>query len=256
MNGIFFYILVRSWKAFANFDRCVDSVFKQSYTNYKILFVDDCSGYNSRQKKHIQEKLHGHIVQFNKKRLYSLRNAYELLKKCQESMDTVVFNLDGDDFLPHRKCLEIVAEAYNKNKNCLLTWGGCFIQYKGKLIDKGSDEKFLFANLPYSKKVKENNLYRQEPFYPLHPRTWKSWLFKKINKKDFLRPDGSWLRFAEDQAIFFPMLEMAGGNFITIQKPIYTHNFGLPKSDLNSNLLNLVKDELIIRKKPSYGKLF
>jgi hypothetical protein len=113
-----------------------------------------------------------------------------------------------------------------------------------------------YANLPYSKSIKKNNSYRREPFYPLHPRTWKLWLFQKIHKKDFLRPDGSWLEFAEDQAIFYPMLEMAGENFVTIKKPIYVHNFEHKNSDIKRNLLGLVKDELVIRKKPRYEPIY
>lgn len=75
-------------------------------------------------------------------------------------------------------------------------------------------------------------------------------------KSDFLRPDGTWLRFAEDQAIFYPLLEMAGGNFETIKKPIYVHRFEHQNSDLKANLVGLVKDELIIRRKPKYEALF
>ena len=91
--------------------------------------------------------------------------------------------------------------------------------------------------------------YRLEPFYPLHPRTWKVWLFKKIKKEDFHRPNGTWLQYAEDQAIFFPMLEIANGNFEVIKAPLYVYNMTTQHSDIKENLLGLLKDELIIRKK-------
>jgi glycosyltransferase involved in cell wall biosynthesis len=256
MDSAFFYILIRSWRAFENFDRCIDSVFEQTYKKYKIIFIDDNSGYTPRQKNYVKNKLKGHIVKFNKQRLYSLRNAYGALYGLRGGKNAVVFNLDGDDWLLSKSCLETVAGVYEKDKKCLLTYGNCLIWDQGKIIGKPPKLLIPYANLPYCEGIIKNNSYRKEPFYPLHPRTWRLWLFKKIHKKDFLRPDGRWLRFAEDQAIFFPMLEMAGGNFATIKKPIYVHNFEHENSDIKRNLLGLVKDELVIRKKPGYEPIF
>jgi len=252
MEDSVFYILIRSWKAHDNFDRCIDSVLMQTYKNFKILFVDDASGLTATQKSYIKNKLKGHLVKFNKKRLYSLRNAYELLKGCPDNENAVVFNLDGDDWLPNGHSLEAVAKTYASKKACLLTYGECLVWDNGKLSDQPAHFILPNANLAYPKSVITSGMYRREPFYPFHPRTWKLWLFKKINKTDFLRPDGNWLQFAEDQAIFFPMLEMSGGNFQRIDKPIYVHNFEHKHSDLKANLFNLVKDELIIRIKPKY----
>ncbi len=255
-NDVFFYILIRSWNGFTYLNRCIDSVLNQSYKNYKILFVDDHSGYDTKKRTYIKNKLKGHLVKFNRKRLYSLRNAYNLLTPCPNRKNTVVFNLDGDDWLLNHNSLAVVADIYRQNKNCLLTYGECLLWTEKGLGNKPSRLSLPNANRHYSQKIIGENNYRQEPFLPLHPRTWKLSLFKKIMKSDFLRPDGTWLRFAEDQAIFYPLLEMAGGNFETIKKPIYVHRFEHQNSDLKANLVGLVKDELIIRRKPKYEALF
>lgn len=253
---IFFYVLIRSWNSFEYFDRCIDSVLNQTYKNFKILFVDDASPYSKKQKTHIKESLKNHISVINKIRRYSLYNAYHMIRKYANNNDAIIFNLDGDDWLLNQNTFEVVASVYNKNPDCLLTWGECVLWDGVKISDKPSRFVLPNVNKSYNKKTIRENSYRLEPFYPLHPRTWKVWLFKKIKAADFKRPDGSWLQFAEDQAIYYPMLEMARGNSITINKPIYVHNFGHTDSDLNANLLGLVKDELIIRKKPKYVSLF
>ena len=108
---IFFYVLIRSRKAFGNFDKCINSVFFQDNTNYKILYSDDASGYTKKQKKYIKEKLKKHIVLFNKSRKYSLRNAYDIIHKYSTVYGAIVFNLDGDDWLPHTNCLSEVGNS-------------------------------------------------------------------------------------------------------------------------------------------------
>lgn len=250
-NSVFFYILIRSWKSLQYFDRCVDSVLSQNYKNYKILFVDDNSGYGVRKKEYMKNKLKGHYVKFNRKRLYSLKNAFNLLSICAND-DAVVFNLDGDDWLLDRDSLGKIARMYHNNSDCLLTYGECLLWKNGELSKKPSRFILPYANRSYPEKIIKNRLYREEPFYPLHPRTWKLSLFKKINKKDFMTPDGKWIRFAEDQAIFYPMLEMANGKFVVVKEPVYVHNFEHEYSDLKSNILGLVRDELAIRKKERY----
>lgn len=254
-SEIFFYILIRSWKAFDNFDRCIDSVLGQTYIKYKILFIDDATPLSKNQKKYIKNKLKGHVVIFNSKRLYSLHNAYKILHRFAKKNQAVVFNLDGDDWLLNKRSLSEVAGFYRKNPTCLLTYGECVLWDGKKISGKPSRLLLPNVNIPYKNGVIADNSYRLEPFYPLHPRTWKVWLFKKIRKKDFIRPNGTWLQFAEDQAIFFPMLEMAGGNYLTIKKPIYVHNFEHQYSDLKANLIGLLRDELVSRKRPKYEPL-
>ena len=64
-----------------------------------------------------------------------------------------------------------------------------------------------------------------------------------------MRPDGSWLQFAEDQAMFYPMLEIAKGKYAVMSKPLYVYNIATKNSDNKQNLIRLLKDELIIRRK-------
>ena len=251
---IFFYVLIRSWNSYEYFDRCVDSILNQTYKNFKILFVDDSSNYTKKQKEYIRKKLKNHTVVFNKKRKFSVFNAYKMLRKYAENNDAIVLNLDGDDWLLGRMVLEYLAKVYSENPECLLSFGEC-VFWDGKKNSTPSRFVKEYTNIPYPKKVIRQNSFRKYPFSPLHPRTWKVWLFKKIRKQDLLRPDGTWLEFAEDLAMFLPMLEMAAERYKVIKIPLYVYNISSKHSDVKDNLLGLLKDELIIRKKKPYAKI-
>lgn len=243
----FFYILIRSRKSYSNFDRCVDSVLKQTYKNYQILFSDDASGLSPAQKKHIRERLKGHISVFNKNRRYSLYNAWYLINKYAKNDTGVIFNLDGDDWLYSETSLETVSNAYLSNPQCVMTYGECFL-YDKRLIAKPARTIIPYANIPYPKKVVKTGSYRKYPFLPLHARTWKVSEFKKINTKFFMDSHGNWLRFAEDQAICYPLLEMSHGSYVVIKEPIYVYSLNTGLNDKYSNLLDLLRDELTIRR--------
>lgn len=223
----------------------------QNYKNFRILFVDDASNYTTGQKKYIGKKLQGHIVRFNKERQHSLRNAYEMILTFAKNDDAVVLNLDADDWLIDKNVLTEIANTYNRT-GCLLTYGECKIFENNELTNKPSRVLKEHTNIPYPERIIKTNSYRKYPFLPLHPRTWKVWLFKKIKKEDFLREDGSWIEFAEDQAIFYPMLEMSNGRFCVISIPLYVYSIETQHSDTKQNLIGLLRDELIIRRKKPY----
>lgn len=251
----YFYILIRSRNSFSNFDKCIDSVLGQTYKNYKILFIDDASRFSQKRRSYIKKRLTGHVAHFNKTRRHSLFNGCYLINKYAKKENGIVFNLDGDDWLLNTNSLSVVAEAYLQNPRWLLTYGECLLWNGVSESARPSRTILSDVNINYSKMTIKNNAYRKELFLPLHPRTWKVGLFKLIKSTDFLDSRGKWLRFAEDQAMFFPMLEMAHGRYGVIDKPVYVYNIDNPHSDLNNNLIDLLKDELTIRRKKAYGPI-
>lgn len=247
------YFLVRSYKAFQYFNRCIDSIFGQNQKNYIIIFIDDASGYQNNIKQYIRNKLKNHIVIFNKKRLYSLRNAYEAIHTYVED-EAIIINVDGDDFLINNDTIDIVTERYNKT-NCNLTYGNC-VYYNPGNIEHGKTPQEITheINRRFPSKIEKENSYRKYHFLPLHLRTWKASIFKRIDKKQFLKPNGDWIRFCEDQAIFYPMLETGNGNYQIIEKKLYAYNIENPMNDDKANLATKLVDEVIIRRKNACQK--
>lgn len=233
---------------------CIESALSQSYKNYKILFVDDSSDYTKKQKEYIKEKLDGHETVFNKKRRYSIYSGYQMIKKYAKKKDSVILVLDGDDWLLDENVLNYLNKVYSKN-SVYLTYGECLVWDGNKTSKKTSRYIRPNSNLPYPKSVINEGSFRKEPFYPSHPMTFKTWLFNKIDEKDFKEPDGTWLKYSLDLASFLPMLEMANGRFKAIKKPLSIYNTGSPKINTKVNPYEFVREDLIIRKTEPYEPL-
>ena len=246
------FILIRSWNSFQYFDQCVDSVFKQYFRDYTILFVDDCSEYTKDQKRHIKQRLKDHVVVFNSERKFSIRNAYETLHNYVTDDEAVIFNLDGDDYLRVPDALSAIFDVYDRS-NCLLTYGECFI-VNNWFLARFLPCRYVLSgrNIRYPKEVECSSSYRKMYFIPLHPRTWKMELFRKIHKESFQNNNGSWFTTCEDQAMFYPMLEMSGGRYQVIKKPLYYYRMGHSTSDKAINMSLQLRDEKEIQKKKPY----
>ena len=231
--------------------RCLESIRFQTYSNIQVLFVDDDSDYNREYKKNILGFLDkDDVVIWRNERFFSLRNAYELIHEYCDQREDIVFNLDADDWLSSRESISILMNLYAEN-NWYFTYGDCFIW-------SGSDKQQVQAsmvgeyNKKYPKEVVEEKLFRDFTFLPLHPRTWKVHAFKSIPKEAFLSKSGQWLQYCEDQAIFFPLLEMYYSKCGVISQPLTVYNIENPNADSKIELISTLRDELEIRSKPRY----
>jgi len=245
---------VRSYRAFQYFDKCIDSILAQKNKNYTIIYIDDASGYSLKQKKYIKQKLHDHIVVFNRVRKYSLRNAYEAIHKYVKEDDAIIANIDGDDWLIRNDVIDVVDKTYQKY-NCLLTYGNCiYYNPSNKNHQKKASSANAFTNVRYPKFVEKSNLFRLYHFPILHLRTWKANLFKRIPKDKFLRPNGEWIRYCEDMAMFFPMLEKSHGRYSVISEPLYSYNIQNPSNDFKIHTKEMLFDEVCIRRNNKQNK--
>jgi len=242
------YFLVRSYKSFNYFDRCIDSILRQNESNYTIIFIDDASDYTDNIKNIIRKKLKGHVVIFNKKRKYSLRNAYEAIHKYMED-NAIVINVDGDDWLISDEVIKVITNVYEET-GCDLTYGNCRYYCPGQKEHNKTPQEFTHEiNQRFPVEVEKSNTYREYHFLPLHLRTWKASLFKSIDKDQFLKTNGEWIRFCEDQAMFYPMLELCNGNYSVIKEVIYNYNVSNLTNDNKIHQSERLLDEIIIRKK-------
>jgi glycosyltransferase involved in cell wall biosynthesis len=247
MRGPRFYFLVRSFQSFEWFDRCVDSLLSQSTEKFQILFIDDASDYTEKQRRHITRKLDRHQVIFNQERKFSLRNAWEVLHPIANEK-AVIVNVDGDDWLAHDHVLERLAAEYKKTQ-CLLTYGDAEL-YNPTSSTHGKRISEIYKNMNsrYDVSVEKTKTYRKVELRFHHLRSWQLRLFQRIPQKCFLRPDGSWIQFCEDQAIFFPLLEMAAGRYTVISETLSVYNRQTSLSDAKVNSSGRLLDEVLIRR--------
>ena len=152
--------------------------------------------------------------------------------------------MDGDDWLHNNNVLKIINDVYKKHK-CLLTYGNYVRHPVNEYRRLGS----------YPPAIIRANRYRHKGWIASHPRTFKYVLWKNIKRADLLDTSGNFYRMAWDLAMMFPMLEMSGGRFVNIDKPLYVYNDANPLNDHKIN--KKYQDQLNkqIRKKKKYTVL-
>ena len=214
-----FNIIVPVFNAEQYLEKCLNSIIKQSYKNYQVKLVDDCSTDSSFEVASRICENHGNFyISKNSRRLGALNNIYNLLSlKVKDPSNTIDILLDGDDYLYSGDVLNIINEKYLKN-NCLITYGS-------HLSSKGVQGK------KYPWLIRKFNLYRKYFWYASHLRTFRHDLWLSVNPNDLLNKKGQYFSVAWDLAIMFPMLEMAGSRQDFLKELLYVYNDQNPICD-------------------------
>lgn len=220
------------------------SVFSQDYTNYRIIYVDDASSDNTADlvKAFVKEKKgeSRFLLIRNSSRKGGLCNLYEAASFCKD--EEILVNLDGDDWLANPFVLKTLNRVYSK-KEIWLT--------HGTLIE--SPKNILGWSLQVPKKIIKENAFRTFRC-PSHLKTFYTWLFKKISLED-LKINGEFFPMTWDQAMMFPMIEMAGHRHAFIKETLYVYNTENPISDNKVDNRLQREFEILIRSKPRYMPL-
>ena len=125
-----FNIIVPVFNAEKYIKKCLNSIIKQSYKNFQVKVVDDCSTDSSYE---IASSMCANYKNFdiyrNKRRLGALNNISKLLGlSVKDPSKTIDILIDGDDYLYSGDVLSIIYEKYLKT-NCLITYGSHSVSY-------------------------------------------------------------------------------------------------------------------------------
>lgn len=221
-------IVIPSYNNSNFYKQNLNSVFNQNYTNYRVIYIDDCSpdGTASLVAEHIRNT--GQQRRFrlikNKARSYQLANRYKAVHSCDDN--EIIVMLDGDDTFAHSEVLNIINQVY-KNNDIWMTY------------TKGLN----WQEIP--NEIKEKNKFREfcNPHVAnfAHLRTFYAWLFKQVRLKDLILdgPEDIVKRVIKEQTIFFPfatdhaemlpMIEMSSnGKVFQIKENLYKTNINNP----------------------------
>lgn len=223
-------------------EQCIGSIMGQSFKDFKCYITDDMSTDNSVNivKKMIEGDDRFILIE-NTKKMYQPGNYDQVIRNNKDIDDNeIIVEVDGDDWLPNSKVLSKLNEIY-KDPNVWIT-NGSFIYTNGQ---KGFSSR---------QKIDENlRTYRMTCS---HLRTWRAFLWRKINEEDLKDETGQYWHVTGDLAFMFPMLEMSGDeHYVFVEDTMYVYNEQNPMNDhkVNMSMVNVIADK--IRRKKPYNKL-
>jgi len=107
-------VLVPSYNNSKYYQRNLDSIYRQNYQNYRVIYMDDASPdgtgvlvENYLKKNGLEDKT---ILIRNEKNTGALANLYSEIHSCEDH--EIVITLDGDDWFSTYNVFEIINEAY------------------------------------------------------------------------------------------------------------------------------------------------
>ena len=219
-------------------ERSLLSIMSQKFRDFKCYITDDMSTDNTAE---IIKKTIGGDDRFilieNKTKMYQPGNYDQVIRGMDISDDEICVEVDGDDWLPNSNVFGLINEIYS-DPDVWMTSGSF----------KYSNGAQGFSTAPTS----FNNI-RKQGFTLSHLRTWKSWLWKKIEQSDLKDSEGNYWSVAGDLAFMFPMFEMSGEKHyrhIPLITYIYNENNPLNDHKVNMSTVNLIVDK--IRNKEEY----
>lgn len=213
----------------------------QRFKDFTCYITDDLSTDNTINiiKNTIKNDSRFILIE-NKTKMYQPGNYDQVIRGLDIPDDEICVEVDGDDWLPNSNVFELINEVY-KDENIWMTSGSF----------KYHDGRPGFANPP----TNFTNI-RNQTFTLSHMRTWKSWLWKKIDVEDLKDSNGNYWGVAGDLSFMFPMVEMSGGeHFKFIPEVLYIYNESNPINDHKVNLNNVFDIAKKIRNKKIYKKL-
>lgn len=244
-NNISFVIVIPSYNNVQWYKRNLDSVFAQTYKNFTVMYIDDCSpdGTGKLVKKYIEEKNMQQMVTVieNPKRIGALANIYNAVHASSD--EKVIVSLDGDDFFAHENVMALLNILYQKKK-IWLTYGTD--------IRWPSFQRTACKEIP--EHIVDGGSFRQYPFTAGPTRTFYAWLFKKIQQED-LTYKGKFFDVCSDIAITLPMLEMAGAKIQFVPDITYIYNVATAINDWKIKAEYQRKITKMITNRSPYQKL-
>lgn len=217
-------ISVCAYNASPWIEKNLDSIFSQQYQNYHIIYVDDASEDDTALKVSHYIATHGLedkiTLIVNPVRQRKMYNIYTVFHNCSDN--TIIVQVDGDDWLAHDQVFATINKTYQE-QDVWLTYGQFQIH--------PSNAPGYCAPIPHE--IIENRSYREYKWVYTHLRTFYAWLFKLIKLQDFIAEEvpgynGKFFPVSNDNASYFPMLEMCGNKFTFIPDILYIHNRGNP----------------------------
>lgn len=212
------YVIIPSYNNSQWYTKNLDSVFKQKYTNYHVIYIDDCSTDTTAAlvQTYIKKNNYDHKITFIRNEVNKGATANRYTGSHLAPDNAIVMILDGDDWFAHKYVMQYI--------NYIYTTTHCWLTY-GQFVRWPSYEWGHCKWLP-----QEYDFTQMDQWYISHLRTYYAWLFKRIKKEAFLE-NGTFYTVAGDAAETLPMLLEARGHIFYNATTLYVYNQATPLND-------------------------
>ncbi len=223
-------IVIPSYNNPLKFTReCLESVLMQKYSNYEILFSDDCSPQPNIEQIHKQLiaelDMHKRITyRRNKQRLGPLGNRWNAIHSInqdniEDNRNIIVANLDGDDIFLRSDALTIINEMH---EYAWTTWGSFSIL---------PSKNIYSACQPVPAHVIAQNNWRSCPISLSHVQTYRLSLLKDLPLYTYLY-HGNFYPAATDLQSIWGACEKSGIHTAFNPIPVYGYRLH-PQNEMN-----------------------
>ncbi len=244
LEQLHFTIVITAYNNKAYVFENLKSVLQQQYDNFNIFYIDDCStdGSSVSVQTFIEQYDVKNQITFvaNNERRGKLANLYTAIHQCVDT--TIIIELDGDDYLAHNQVLATFNTIYQITKALFVHAN---YQNNPQQLAQALKLDHFAQQTPWI--VKKLRLYRKFPWIYSGLRSYYAWLFKQIKKEDLLCNNEFFL-LLHDNAMVYPMLEMAGDKIGYAAQPLLIRNIDSPINDFkkeNNGLRTMAKQQLM-----------
>lgn len=214
-----FHIISTGYNCSAYVRRCVESVRKQTYKNWRCSFFVDgnetanlTSGTLLTLFNVLDSDSDNFYVRHSPENLGAAARRFELIKELVADDEIIVLLGLDDELLPD--ALETIAKAYERG--AWVTYGNWINQHGGGLPPD--------FQLEFDEATHFSRDYRKVKYRSTAPNTFYKKLFDTFTEEDF-KYKGEWIRATTESNLMLSCLEMAGASRIgVIKKPIYVYN--------------------------------
>lgn len=227
------------------------SILNQTHTNWRLLYIDDCStdGTFEKVSEILKDNPQCKVIR-NETNKGAAYNYIEPVRHLFPDDDEIIVHLDGDDWFFNDNVLADLDNYYSRTK-CWMTYGK-FVCWDGS----GDVTQSFPQGTPYDDFIHRHKFYRRDQWRASHLRTYKYFLWKNIDREDLKsKIDGEYYWHASDLAWAFPALEMCPKDKIGVVDFI-THVYNTtPKNQVRTKEREATdnsKYEIEIRNKKTY----
>ena len=234
-------ILTTAYNCENYIERCLYSLMSQRFKDFKCYITDDMStdGTVEKVKSIIKDDSRFTLIE-NHIKLYQPGNYDQIIRWRGIDGDEICVEVDGDDWLPNPSVLGKINDVY-QDPNVWMTSGSF---------------KYQDGRPGFNRPILTIDNIRKSNFTLSHLRTWKAWLWKKIDEKDLRDDSDNYWSVAGDLAFMWPMIEMSGlEHFKFIDEVLYVYNESNPINDHKVDFSKVRNTHTIISNKTPYKKI-